>query len=184
MKQQKTKRRGRISAWILGIALCVLMPLSVSCNSSAPNSNENAVSYTVEELIKKVVEGTKTGYSLTDPEHFAVSSEEGYYYSGIKESAALVEDDAVIVSPMMGQEFSVVAVRVKKLSDVETVKREMLEGNNLNRWICRTADQLIVVSNDVYVLCVMGTKEETESAADAFDSAFSSPSTERLLKKN
>lgn len=155
--------------------------------------------YSVEDLMNKVIEsiggkvttideydGSEFEIMLTGPTHFSVSNaDEGKYYSGISESASLVEDDAVWnENAMMGGEpFSMVIVKLKDAKDGDKVKEEMLGGVNMRKWVCRNAEYLITVNNGNYVLMVMCSKATCEKIADAFDNVLEEKSGARLEKE-
>ena len=131
-------------------------------------------------------DGSEFEIMLTGPTHFSVSNaDEGKYYSGISESASLVEDDAVWnENAMMGGEpFSMVIVKLKDAKDGDKVKEEMLGGVNMRKWVCRNAEYLITVNNGNYVLMVMCSKATCEKIADAFDNVLEEKSGTRLEKE-
>lgn len=195
---------------IVGMLAAVL----VSCGNSDPNnttgSSETTEStgkpeevkntdYSVEDLMNKVIEsiggkvttideydGSEFEIMLTGPTHFSVSNaDEGKYYSGISESASLVEDDAVWNENAMmgGKPFSMVIVKLKDAKDGDKVKEEMLGGVNMRKWVCRNAEYLITVNNGNYVLMVMCSKATCEKIADAFDNVLEEKSGTRLEKE-
>lgn len=195
---------------IVGMLAAVL----VSCGNSDPNnttgSSETTEStgkpeevkntdYSVEDLMNKVIEsiggkvttideydGSEFEIMLTGPTHFSVSdANEGKYYSGISESASLVEDDAVWNENAMtgGEPFSMVIVKLKDAKDGDKVKEEMLGGVNMRKWVCRNAEYLITVNNGNYVLMVMCSKATCEKIADAFDNVLEEKSGTRLEKE-
>lgn len=155
--------------------------------------------YSVEDLMNKVIEsiggkvttidecdGSEFEIMLSGPTHFSVSdANEGKYYSGISESASLVEDDAVWNESVMmgGEPFSMVIVKLKDAKDGDKVKEEMLGGVNMRKWICRNAEYLITVNNGNYVLMVMCSKANCEKIADAFDNVLEEKSGTRLEKE-
>lgn len=155
--------------------------------------------YSVEDLMNKIIEtiggkvteideydGSEFEIMLTGPQHFSISNaDEGKYYSGISESASLVEDDAVWNENAMmgGDPFSMVVVKLKNAADGDTVKNEVFGGVNMRKWVCRNADYLITVNNGNYVLMVMCSKATCEKIADAFDSILEETSGKRLEKE-
>lgn len=169
----------------IGAIVWIMMSivLMISLTSCGEEKNTVRVDYTVNELMAKVFEGLDLGYQYAPDQIIKVQDpEEGFYFTGIKDGASLVEEDAVFRTPMMGQAFQVVIVKLRDVKDAETVKEEMRDGSDLGRWICRRADQLIVTSNDKYIICVMGSREETEQVVDSFDKVFQGGSTDRLTK--
>lgn len=169
-----------------------------STTTGKPEEVKNT-DYSVEDLMNKVIEsiggkvttidnydGSEFEIMLTGPTHFSVSNaNEGKYYSGISESASLVEDDAVFnENAMMGGEpFSMVIVKLKDAKDGDTVKNEVFNGVNMRKWVCRNTDYLITVNNGNYVLMVMCSKATCEKIADAFDTVLEEESGTRLEKE-
>lgn len=169
-----------------------------STTTGKPEEVKNT-NYSVEDLMNKVIEniggkimtideydGSEFEVMVTGPQHFSVSdANEGKYYSGISESASLVEDDAVWNENAMmgGAPFSMVIVKLKDAKDGDTVKNEVFGGVNMRKWVCRNADYLITVNNGNYVLMVMCSKDTCEKIADAFDSVLEEKSGTRLEKE-
>ncbi len=169
-----------------------------STTTGKPEEVKNT-DYSVEDLMNKVIEniggkimtideydGSEFEIMVTGPTHFSVSNaNEGKYYSGISESASLVEDDAVWNENAMmgGAPFSMVIVKLKDAKDGDTVKNEVFGGVNMRKWVCRNADYLITVNNGNYVLMVMCSKDTCEKIADAFDSVLEEKSGTRLEKE-
>lgn len=167
---------------VRALAALIAIILTVSLYSCGGDANMSNVDYKADELLTKMMEGLDLGYEFAPVQMLKVAGEEGEYFTGIKNSASLVEEQAAYITPMMGQAFQITVVRVKDVKDVDTVMQEMKEGNDLNRWICMSAEQLIVTANGKHIVCVMGTKEETKKVTDAFDAQFTSKSSERLTK--
>lgn len=169
-----------------------------STTTGKPEEVKNT-DYSVEDLMNKVIEsiggkvttvddydGSEFEIMVTGPTHFNVSNaNEGKYYSGISESASLVEDDAVWNENAMmgGAPFSMVIVKLKDAKDGDTVKNEVFNGVNMRKWVCRNADYLITVNNGNYVLMVMCSKDTCEKIADAFDAVLEEESGTRLEKE-
>lgn len=169
-----------------------------STTTGKPEEVKNT-DYSVEDLMNKIIEsiggkittvddydGSEFEIMVTGPTHFSVSdANEGKYYSGISESASLVEDDAVWNENAMmgGAPFSMVIVKLKDAKDGDTVKNEVFNGVNMRKWVCRNADYLITVNNGNYVLMVMCSKATCEKIADAFDAVLEEESGTRLEKE-
>ena len=47
------------------------------------------------------------------------------------------------------------AVKVKAGSDIEAMKKEMLENINVRKWICVTAEKVYVTNNEDVIFLVM-----------------------------
>ena len=62
----------------------------------------------------------------------------------------------VVSEPLISsQAFSAVAVKVKAGSDIEAMKKEMLENINVRKWICVTAEKVYVTNNEDVIFLVM-----------------------------
>lgn len=172
---------------------------STSTSATTGKTEEiTAPSYTVEELMNKVIEniggkiiatdpydGAEFEMAVTGPIHFDASNKDtSNYYTGLDASAALVEADAVYNENMFmgGAPFSMVIVKVKDTKDVNTVKEEMFNGINMRKWVCVNADHLITVDNGNYVLLVMCSQDVCENIANSFDNVLSGASGTRLAK--
>lgn len=172
-------------AAILASAVFLFAMLLTSCGSSGSGA-EKAEDYKADELVTLLLEKTELEYRFAPVEMLdaadAEKKEEIIHLTGLDKQISLVEDKIGFVTPLMGQEFQIVICKVKEDKDLDSVMKEILENSDLSRWICRRADQLIVTANGRHILAVMGTKEEAEKVANAFDSLFSATSAERLKK--
>ena len=91
------------------------------------------------------------------------------YYTGLSDGSKISE--IAISEPMMGQAYSLVAIKVANADDAAAVAQEMYDNIDQRKWICVEADDLQVVSYaDVVMLIMVGsdTGMTSQSFVDAF----------------
>ena len=73
-------------------------------------------------------------------EYFPIESimESITYYTGLADGSKIAE--IAISEPMMGQAYSLVAVKVNSADDAASVAQEMYDGIDQRKWVCVEAD--------------------------------------------
>ena len=79
-------------------------------------------------------------------------------YTGLKSNENV--EMLVVSEPMMSsQAYSAVVVKAKNNADIETMKQEMLDNINTNKWICVSAGKVYVTSYDNIIFLVMADED-------------------------
>ena len=88
-------------------------------------------------------------------------------YTGLKSNKDI---EAVVVSePLMNaQAYSAVAVKVKDGADIETIKKEMLDNIDTNKWICVSAEKLYATNSGNIIFLVMSDEEWAKPVYENF----------------
>ena len=88
-------------------------------------------------------------------------------YTGLKSNKDI---EAVVVSePLMNaQAYSAVAVKVKDGADIETIKKEMLDNIDTNKWICVSAEKVYATNSGNIIFLVMSDEEWAKPVYDNF----------------
>ena len=81
--------------------------------------------------------------------------------------------EAVFSEPMMSSiAYSVCLVRVEKGTDVEALKKSMVDGVDPAKWICVAAEKVAAVDCDDLILLVMSDTTLTDSILNAFSTTM------------
>ena len=88
-------------------------------------------------------------------------------YTGLKSNKDI---EAVVVSePLMNaQAYSAVAVKVKDGADIETMKKEMLDNIDTNKWICVSAEKVYATNSGNIIFLVMSDEEWAKPVYENF----------------
>ena len=79
-------------------------------------------------------------------------------FTGITD-ASVLEEGVVSEALIMSQAHSAFLVKVKKGTNVEDVKKQMLDNLDMRKWICVSAEKLYIVNSGDYIFTVMSSKE-------------------------
>lgn len=166
---------------LISILLCAAMLASLlaGCGAKPEETQPTTPKYegTMEELANKIaaevpegIQSTAMTLDLTD------TSEEGLW--SIKNATGLdsTEDitDAAVYESMIGSiAFSMVTVRVAEGADAQAVAEAMKAGIDPRKWICVSADDVMVAGYGDVVMFIMvdtGLDLTAQSYVDAFAS--------------
>lgn len=88
-------------------------------------------------------------------------------YTGLKSNKDV---EAIVVSmPVMSaQAYEAVMVKVKNGADIESMKQEMLDNIDMNKWICVSAEKVYVTNSGNVIFMVMSDEEWAKLVYDSF----------------
>ncbi|MGM9874767.1 MAG: hypothetical protein ACI32H_02465, partial [Bacilli bacterium] len=82
------------------------------------------------------------------------STESWKYYTGLSDGTNV--DFFVVSEPLMNaQAYSLVVIKVKDTSKIETMKQEMYNNINMSKWLCVSAEKLYITNSDDIIFMVM-----------------------------
>lgn len=159
------------------LVFTLALTLFTACgNKETPAASApGGVDGTMEEVIEKIyAQHEDIELSLISMELDLSDPDAVGYYTGL-ESAELLSD-AAVSETMLGQPYSLVAVRVKNAADAPSVAQKMLDNIDTRKWICVAADTKIAAySGDVAMFFMIssdfGEDATTDSVAEAFKAA-------------
>jgi len=98
------------------------------------------------------------------------------YYTGLSDGSKISE--IAISEPMMGQAYSLVAVKVTNADDAAAVAQEMYENIDQRKWVCVEADtKTAAYAGDTVIFFMVNSsfadQVSTESIVEAFKSVVS-----------
>ena len=95
------------------------------------------------------------------------SVEEVSAFTGLKSNSDV--EFLVVAEPMMSsQAFSTVVVKAKDNADIESMKQEMLDNIDMNKWICVSAEKVYVTNSGNVIFMVMSDEEWAKLVYDSF----------------
>ena len=88
-------------------------------------------------------------------------------YTGLKSNKDV---EAIVVSMpfMSAQAYEAVMVKVKNGADIESMKQEMLDNIDMNKWICVSAEKVYVTNSGNVIFMVMSDEEWAKLVYDSF----------------
>ena len=88
-------------------------------------------------------------------------------YTGLKSNKDV---EAIVVSMpfMSAQAYEAVMVKVTDGADIESMKQEMLDNIDMNKWICVSAEKVYVTNSGNVIFMVMSDEEWAKLVYDSF----------------
>lgn len=94
-------------------------------------------------------------------------------------------ESVVVSEPLMSsQAYSFVAVKFKNGTNIDSVKEEMYNNINMNKWLCVSADILYLTNYNNTVVYVMSDEEWGKPVYEAFKKYINNENGKELVKNN
>ena len=176
---------------IIAILLALAAILSLAaCGGNTPAEDETTTNApavqlegTLEEISNKILENATTIEMMLAPPtpvDFA-DVEAAKYYIGVDPTDKV--DSAVFTEPMIGSiPFSMVLIDAKDGVDIESLKNEVLESINLRKWVCVSAEKVIVSNCGDKILMIMSTEVIADDVYAAFNTVASGAASPALTR--
>lgn len=104
-------------------------------------------------------------------------------YTGLTSSENI--EEVVVSAPLMNAiAYNLAVIKVKDNANVETIKQEILDNINMNRWICVSADKLYITNNGNVIFLIMGTDEDIKPVYNEFKKYVNTSIGKELEKTN
>lgn len=103
-----------------------------------------------------------------------IPAEQAYGYIGLSEEEynANVVDSAFYESMIMPATESYCLVKVNDNADVATLKQTIFDNANPRKWVCTSAERVVVIDSDRYILLAMGRVDSVDSMVEQFTAYF------------
>lgn len=88
-------------------------------------------------------------------------------YTGLK-SNENVELLVVSEPPISSQAYSAVILKVKTDADIESMKQEMIDNINVNKWVCVSAEKVYVTNSGNIIFLVMASEDWAKPVYEKF----------------
>lgn len=104
-------------------------------------------------------------------------------YTGLTSNENI--EEVVVSAPLMNAiAYNLTVIKVKDNANVETIKQEILDNINMNRWICVSADKLYITNNGNVIFLIMGTDEDIKPVYNEFKKYVNTSIGKELEKTN
>ncbi len=116
----------------------------------------------------------KAEISVNMPMQEAIPAEMPESFIGLSSGdfASYVMDSVVYESMISPSNQSFCIVKVNDLKKVEDLKKSIFENCNPRKWVCMSAERVIVLDSGEYIMLAMTTKENGDKVIEAFKDYF------------
>lgn len=154
--------------FITGIILAIVLVVGLIIIFNGKNKTET--NFKTTEDIVQMMNTIKKVDTLPDLETHELNLNEldsVKSYTGLKSTDLI--DSVVVNEPAMGsQAYSVLAINVKNINDVESIKQEIFDNINMNKWLCVSADKLVITNTNNLIFVVMTSNDWFEDSYNAY----------------
>ena len=144
---------------IVGVSLIVLVIILIVVimfifgKSKESDSKFNS-SDDLKNMINSIYNDLGDTLPALDFQDIDSSTESRKYYTGLSDGNNV--DFFVVSEPLMNaQAYSLVVLKVKDTSKIETMKQEMYNNINMAKWLCVSAEKLYITNSDDIIFMVM-----------------------------
>ena len=142
----------RVSLIVLVIALFVIIMFVVG--KSKESVSKFKTSDDLKNMINTIYNELGDTLPALDFQNIDSSTESFKYYTGLSDSTNV--EFFVVSEPLMNaQAYSLVVLKVKDTSKIETMKQEMYNNINMAKWLCVSAEKLYITNSDDIIFMVM-----------------------------
>ena len=170
---------------VLGVALIVLcvITLGVIMYLRGSKSSELKTSSDVKRMINSIYRELGDTLPTLGYQDINSSTEAWKSYTGLSDSSNV--DFVVISEPMMNaQAYSLVVLKVKDKSNIESMKQEMYDNIDMAKWICVSAEKMYITNNDDLIFMVMGLDDWASPVYNSFKKYVNNNIGKELVKTN
>lgn len=156
---------------IIGIIIVVAFGIGVFFVINEKNSSKGIKLETAEEM-KNMLEDIYSELEgvLPDLETMEIDAKNQIdvaKYTGLT-SNENIEILVVSEPPITSQAYSAVVVKVKAGTDIETMKQEMVDNIDVNKWICVSAEKVYVTNSGNIIFLVMASEDWAKPVYEKF----------------
>lgn len=156
---------------IIGIIIVVAFGIGVFFVINEKNSSKGIKLETAEEM-KNMLEDIYSELEgvLPDLETMEIDAKNQIdvaKYTGLT-SNENIEMLVVSEPPITSQAYSAVVVKVKAGTDIETMKQEMIDNIDVNKWICVSAEKVYVTNSGNIIFLVMASEDWAKPVYEKF----------------
>lgn len=162
------KNKPIIIGTILLIACVIILVVVMSIKG---NSNTDTNSFKSSSDVKKMVKSIYNELGDKLPElafqNVDTSLDSLKSYTGLSDNSNI--DFMVVSEPEMNaQAYSLVALKVKDASKIESMKQEMYDNIDMAKWICVSAEKLYITNSGDLIFMVMSVDEWATPVYNSF----------------
>ena len=170
---------------IIGVSLIVfsVIMLGVIMYLRGNKVSELKTSSDVKSMVKSIYNDLGDTLPSLEFQDINSSTEAWKRYTGLSDSSNV--DFIVISEPMMNaQAYSLVVLKVKDKSKIESMKQEMYDNINMAKWICVSAEKMYITNNDDVIFMVMGLDDWATPVYNEFKKYVNNNIGKELVKTN
>ena len=147
-------------------------------NQQVQSSTTNDVSGDIVTLM------TNANVMVNAPYQDYIPAEMAESYVGLtqEEYEANIEEGVFYESMMSPANQSYCLLKVKEGADVAALQQKVFDNANPRKWICMTADRVLVMADDSYIMLAMGTQDACDALKTEFTTLAGSDVREALDK--
>ena len=144
---------------IIGVSLIVLVIVLIVVimfifGKSKESDSKFKSSDDLKNMINSIYNDLGDTLPALDFQDIDSSTESLKYYTGLSDGNNV--DFFVVSEPLMNaQAYSLVVIKVKDTSKIETMKQEMYNNINMAKWLCVSAEKLYITNSDDIIFMVM-----------------------------
>ncbi len=134
--------------------------------------DDNDITESTADVMTKIVEDAKL--EVMAPMQDAIPAEVAQTFVGLTTEVfnEYIDSSVYYESQMSPSNQSYCLVKVKNFDDVKMIKDTIFENADARKWICMSADRVVVSNAGKYVLLAMGSTESCDSMLNAFADYF------------
>lgn len=162
MKNKKLIVLG-VSLIAIGILLLGGIFLFRDKNTATKFNSKSEVKAMIKNIYKEL------GDNLPSLEFFNIgnSKEQVAAYTGLKDNSNV--EFIVVSEPLMNaQAYSLVVLKIKDKAKIESMKQEIYDNINMDKWICVSAEKLYITNSDDIIFLVMASEEWAKPVYEEF----------------
>ncbi len=133
-----------------------------------PTNDPTSAINTITEIM------TKANVEVSFPMKEAIQEEMSESFIGLTSGdfKEYVVDSVAYESMISPSNRSFCLIKVNNLDKVEDLKKTIFENCNPRKWICMSAERVVVLDSGEYIMLVMADKDECDTIIEAFKSHF------------
>lgn len=155
---------------VLALIIVLTMLLALcACGAKAPAEDEGSLEGTLSEIMASIYEKVTLEIAIGEALPIDTADADAVkYYLGLDSADGITE--AVFSEPMIGSiAYSVCLVKTEDGADVETIKKSISDNVDARKWICVTAEKVIVNNCGDVIILVMADAATADTVYGAFE---------------
>lgn len=143
------------------IALAVVMLVVIMLVRGRGNETSTSKFETIDDvktMVKSIYKDLGDTLPALEFQKLNSSTESWKSFTGLSGSSNV--EFAVVSEPLMNaQAYSLVVLKVKDISKIESMKQEMYDNIDMAKWICVSAEKLYITNSDNIIFMVMASDD-------------------------
>ena len=156
----------KIIITVVAIIAVIAIAIAVIAINSKPKTNLEPIesSEDLAALVDKIYEGLEIEMPMVGTQEIDVTYNDAVKYTTGLEIEYIVES----MPMMMAQPYSLVLVKVKDGSNIETVAKTMNENIDARKWVCVSAEKVYTTTSGDVICLVMSKQDVAKPVYERF----------------